>query len=170
MSTITLIVAVAENGVIGAKGALPWHVPEDLKRFKSLTLGKPVIMGRKTWDSLPKKPLPGRSNIVVTRFPDDYRADGVKAARDFNEALQLADRENPPEIMVIGGESIFKEALPQAVRIELTEVQGDFAGDTFMPDFDRKNKWTEIPRSDWQRTSDGTAYRFVTLERKFRTA
>src|SRR3569832_1343705 len=98
---VTLIVAVAENGVIGVNGGLPWHIPEDLKRFKALTLGKPTIMGRKTWDSLPKKPLPGRTNIVVTR-DKSFRADGALVAHSVKESLTLAEREQPAEIMVIG--------------------------------------------------------------------
>jgi dihydrofolate reductase len=165
---ITLVVAVAENGVIGNKGALPWRIPEDLKRFKALTIGKPCIMGRKTWDSLPKKPLPGRTNIVVTRFPNNYRADGVKAAHDVNGALDIARRENPPEIMIIGGATIFKAVLPRADCIELTEIQGDFAGDTRMPQFDR-TKWEETQRKGPYRTDEGIVYSFVTLKRKFRT-
>ena len=88
------VVAVAENGVIGNKGALPWRIPEDLKRFKALTLGKPCIMGRKTWDSLPKKPLPGRTNIVVTRDPA-FRADGAEVAHSFEDALGIAARGSP---------------------------------------------------------------------------
>ena len=144
MTPIVLVVAVAENGVIGNKGALPWRLPEDLKRFKALTMGKPVIMGRKTWESLPRKPLPGRPNIVVSRDPA-FRAAGVAIAHSFDAALAEAEKEHAPEIMVIGGESIFAAALPHADRIELTEVAGRPEGDVFMPEFDR-SQWREARR------------------------
>ena len=155
MSVITLVVAVAENGVIGKDGALPWRIPEDLKRFKALTTGKPVIMGRKTWDSLPKRPLPGRRNIVVTRNAS-FHADGATVAHSFADALTLTQSES--EIMVIGGAEIFAAALPLAQRIELTEVAASPAGDAFMPPLDRK-AWREVARQE------GVGYSFVTLER-----
>ena len=158
MSGITLVVAVAENGVIGKDGALPWRIPEDLKRFKALTMGRPVIMGRKTWDSLPKKPLPGRRNIVVTRNAA-FRAEGATGARSFGDALAIAQTENPDSVMVIGGAEIFAAALPLAQRIELTEVAASPAGDAFMPPLDRK-QWREVARQD------GAGYSFVTLERR----
>lgn len=160
---IVLIVAVAENGVIGSGGGLPWRIPEDLKRFKALTMGKPCIMGRKTWDSLPKRPLPGRSNIVITRDPA-LRPEGAKIAHSVNEALALARAENPDEIMVIGGEAIFAAALPLADRIELTEVCASPDGDCFMPKFDL-TAWRQIRREGPHRAGD-IAYDFVTLERR----
>ncbi len=160
--SICLIVAVAENGVIGSKGGLPWRIPEDLKRFKALTLGKPCIMGRRTWDSLPRKPLPGRTNIVVTRDPQ-FRAEGATLAHSFDEALRLARAESPQEIMVIGGEAIFAAALPIANRIYLTEIAANPEGDAFMPEFDR-SEWREISR-EGPFDAAGLAYRFVTLER-----
>jgi dihydrofolate reductase len=141
---ITLIVAVAQNGVIGVKGALPWRLPEDLKRFKSLTFGKPVIMGRKTWESLPRQPLPGRTNIVVTRDPR-FRADGALVAHSFADAVEVAAREHPSEIAVIGGEAIFAAALPLAHRIHWTAVEASPEGDAFMPPFD-KAQWQEVAR------------------------
>ena len=158
---ISLIVAVAENGVIGAKGGLPWRIPEDLKHFKSLTLGKPCIMGRKTWESLPRKPLPGRTNIVVTRDPD-FCAEGAAVAHSFDEALSLARAEGQ-EIMVIGGEAIFAAALPIANRIHLTEIAATPRGDAFMPAFDR-TLWRETAR-EGPFDAGGVAYNFVTLER-----
>lgn len=161
--TITLIVAVAENGVIGNKGALPWRIPEDLKRFKALTMGKPCIMGRKTWDSLPKKPLPGRANIVVTR-DSVFRADGAEIARSFEEALGIAARGTPAEIMIIGGAAIFAAAMALAQRVELTEVMTAPEGDAFMPPFDRA-AWQETKR-EGPYEAGALRYAFVTLERR----
>lgn len=159
---ITLIVAVAENGVIGNRGGLPWRIPEDLRRFKALTLGKPVIMGRKTWNSLPKKPLPGRLNIVMTRDAS-FRAEGAQVVRSFAEALAATEKHGAADVMVIGGEAIFAEALPLASRIELTEVAASPRGDAFMPAFDR-SAWRETAR-DGSYMAGETRYSFVTLER-----
>lgn len=159
---IVLVVAASENGVIGAGGKLPWYIPEDLKRFKALTLGKPCIMGRKTWQSLPRKPLPGRTNIVVSRDPG-FRAEGARLAIDFESALRLAAQENPHEIAVIGGENIFAAALPHASRIYATEIAGHIAGDAFMPHFDR-SQWRETGR-DGPHQSGSLGYFFVTLEK-----
>jgi dihydrofolate reductase len=159
VSTISLVVAAAENGVIGHRGALPWRLPEDLKRFKALTMGKPVIMGRKTWDSLPKRPLPGRTNIVVTRNRN-FGADGALVAHNFADALAQADA---GEVMVIGGEAIFSEALPLADTIHLTEVAASPEGDAFMPPIDR-GEWREIAR-EGPYEANGLAYSFVTLTR-----
>ena len=160
---IALIVAVAENGVIGKDGGLPWRLPEDLKRFKRLTLGRPCIMGRKTWDSLPKKPLPGRTNIVVTRN-GAFHAEGAVMAHSFEEALRLAQRENPEDIMVIGGEALFAAALPLAQKIYLTEVEAVPEGDAFMPAFER-NAW-QVTQSEGPLAEGSLRYRFVTLERR----
>ncbi len=154
---------MATNGVIGNKGALPWRIPEDLKRFKALTLGKPCIMGRKTWDSLPKKPLPGRTNIVLTRDAT-FREKGAEVAHSFEEALGIAARESPPEIMVIGGEAIFVASLPLAQRIELTEVMATPEGDTFMPPFER-TEWQET-RREGPYEAGALCYAFVLLERR----
>jgi len=159
MSTISLVVAAAENGVIGHRGALPWRILEDLKRFKALTMGKPVIMGRKTWDSLPRKPLPGRVNIVITRNPD-FRADGAIVAHGFADAIAQAGES---EIAVIGGEAIFAAALPLAQTIYLTEVAASPDGDAFMPPIDR-TQWREIAR-EGPYEANGLRYSFVTLKR-----
>ena len=153
---ITLVLAVAKNGVIGKDGAIPWRLSDDLKRFKQLTLGKPVIMGRKTWDSLPKKPLPGRDNIVVTR-QRGWSAQGAIAACSLDDALAKGD-----DMRVIGGSEIYREALPRADRIELTEVHRDFDGDAHFA-FDRHD-WHEIARED-RVAPDGLAYSYVTLVR-----
>ena len=160
MSRIALVVAVAENGVIGDHGKIPWHISEDMKHFKAVTMGKPIIMGRKTWDSLPKKPLPGRTNIVVTR-DRRFVADGAKAVHTFGEAIALAEDEKPGEIMVIGGAEIYAAALGSASRIYLTEVKGAFGG----------NARFELDRAQWRETEredhfDATVpHSFVTLER-----
>jgi len=162
MPPITLVVAAAENGVIGINGGLPWQIPDDLKRFRTLTLGKPCIMGRKTWESLPRKPLPGRTNIVVTHDPE-YRAPGALIASSFDRAIEIAAQENPSEIAVIGGENIFAAALPLAQRIYLTEVSCAPDGDAFMPEIDF-TQWRETWR-DTPREAGDLRYSFVTLER-----
>ena len=153
---ITLVLAMARNGVIGRGGAIPWHISEDLKRFKQLTLGKPVIMGRKTWESLPKKPLPGRDNIVVTRQPG-WAAQGAIPASSIDEALSGAG-----DVSVIGGGEIYRAALARADRIELTEVHRDVEGDAHFS-FDRA-QWNEVAREDHV-APDGLAYSYVTLVR-----
>jgi dihydrofolate reductase len=153
---IVLVVAAARNGVIGKDGVIPWRLPEDLKRFKALTLGQTVVMGRKTWDSLPPKnrPLPGRRNVVVTRDAH-WQAQGAERAT-LEMALAGGD------VFVIGGAEIYRAALPRAGRIELTEVQGDFDGDAHFT-FDRA-QWREVAREDHV-NADGLAYSFVTLQR-----
>jgi dihydrofolate reductase len=156
---ITLVLAVAENGVIGKDGAIPWRIADDMKRFKALTLGKPVVMGRKTWDSLPRKPLPERTNIVVTRQPG-WNAEGAVTASSLEDALAKAN--GAAEIMVIGGGEIYREALVRADRIELTQVHRAFDGDAHF-DFD-KSGWHETARED-HATPDGLAYSYVTLVR-----
>ena len=160
MSTISLVVAVAKNGVIGPCNRLPWHIPEDLKRFKTLTMSKPIVMGRKTWDSLPRKPLAGRLNIVITRNPN-FRAEGARVAHTFEQAIALA--QPAAEIMVIGGEAIFAAALPVADTIYMTQVASSPAGDAFMPLIDRAH-WREAA-CEGPYDADGLSYSFVTLER-----
>lgn len=162
MSRIALVVAKAANGVIGDRGTIPWRIPEDMRRFKQLTTGKPCIMGRKTWDSLPKKPLPGRMNIVVTRDLH-FAADGAVVTHSFDEAVAQAKMAAPAEIAVIGGEEIFRAALPRADVLYLTEVLAGFAGDTHFTPVDSA-EWREIAREDHV-TDAGLKYRFLTLER-----
>lgn len=159
---INLIFARAANGVIGANGTMPWHLPEDLAHFKQQTSGAPVIMGRKTWDSLPVRfrPLPGRQNIVVTRQAD-WHADGALRAASLEQALSLCAL--APEVWVIGGAQMYAEALPRAQRAIVTEIAQDFAGDTYAPTFDAI--WHEVARSAHTATN-GLAYSFVTLERR----
>ena len=142
MSRISFVVAVSRNGVIGRDGGLPWHISTDLKRFKAITMGKPVIMGRKTWESLPKKPLPGRPNIVITR-QKNYRAEGASVVSDIPLALAAAGQVE--EVCVIGGGEIFDMFLAQTDRIYLTEVDLEVEGDTFFPPIDPA-QWTETAR------------------------
>lgn len=157
---ITLVLAMAENGVIGNKGAIPWRIADDMKRFKALTVGKIVVMGRKTWDSLPRKPLVDRTNIVVTRRTG-WSADGAVTASSLDDALNKAA--NATDVMVIGGGEIYHAALPRADRIELTEVHGAFDGDAHFA-FDRAS-WREDAR-ETHTTPDGLAYSYVTLTRR----
>lgn len=153
MTTLTLVVARADNGVIGRDGALPWHLPADLKRFKALTLGRPMIMGRRTFESLPGL-LPGRRHIVLTRTPG-WRAHGAEVARDIAGALALVG----DAASVIGGAEVFAQFEPFAQRWELTEVHATPEGDTQMPAPDPA-RWRETARAD----HDG--YSFVTLVRR----
>jgi dihydrofolate reductase len=132
MTIISLVVAASRNGVIGKDGGLPWHISSDLKMFKQITMGKPVIMGRKTWDSLPRKPLPGRRNIVVSRTIDIAPL-GAAAAGSIEEAFELAEVDHTAEIAVIGGGEIYRLFWPMADQIYLTEVDVDVEGDTFFP-------------------------------------
>ena len=142
MSRVAFVVAVSRNGVIGKAGGLPWHISADLKRFKAITMGKPVIMGRKTWESLPKKPLPGRPNIVITR-QKNYRAEGAIVVSDIPSALAAGGQVE--EVCVIGGGEIFDMFLAQTDRIYLTEVDLEVDGDTFFPPLDSA-QWTETSR------------------------
>jgi dihydrofolate reductase len=158
---VSLVLARADNGVIGDKGRLPWRLPEDLKRFKALTLGKPCIMGRKTWDSLPKKPLPGRANIVVTR-DRAFAAEGAFAVHSFEEALQVAQKLAPPAIMVIGGAGIFAAALSRAARIHLTEIHTSPEGDVRIPGFS-PHLWRETAREEHP---GPPSHSYVTLDRR----
>ena len=139
---IVLVAAVAENGVIGASGGIPWRLPEDFKHFKALTLGHTLVMGRATYDSI-GRPLPGRTTIVLTRDPG-WAVDGVLVAHDLEAALELAD-DLPGDVMIAGGAQVYAAALPIAVEQVLTEVHQSPDGDTFYPDFDR-NEWVEANR------------------------
>jgi dihydrofolate reductase len=163
MSRLALVLAMADNGVIGARGAIPWRIADDMRRFKAITMGKPIVMGRKTWDSLPKKPLPGRTNIIITR-DRAFRADGAAVVHSLDEAIARAQSEKPDEIMIVGGAEIYLAALPRANLIHLTQVHGDFEGDAHLPPFDSK-LWREAARED-RATSEGLRYSYVTLERR----
>jgi dihydrofolate reductase len=160
---LTLIAAVARNGTIGKDNALPWRLSADLKRFKALTTGHPILMGRKTWESL-GRPLPGRHNIVITRNAG-YRADGVTVVHSIQAAIDAAidATSGDAEAFVIGGEEIYRLALPLADRLQLTEIGSDFAGDAVFPAFDR-SQWQETFREPHEDES-GLPYAFVTYAR-----
>lgn len=157
---ITLVVARARNGVIGRGGKLPWHIPADLKRFKALTMGSVMIMGRRTFESLPGV-LPGRRHVVLTR-DDNWSASGAETAHSVDEALQLAGRE---PVSVIGGADIFRLFMPLADRVELTEVLADVEGDTLMPDPRNEGHWRETVTGDDSAADGLLPFRFVTLAR-----
>lgn len=167
MTRLALIYAVAQNGVIGHDNDLPWHLPEDMRHFKAVTMGKPIIMGRKTYDSI-GRPLPGRTNIVVTRNPL-FQAEGVSVVTSLNDALELAGRvaatTGADEAVVMGGAQIYRAALPLADRLYVTEVHADVEGDTLLPEVDW-TLWREISRE--RHTSKGTNlhdYSFACFDR-----
>lgn len=135
---ISVIVAVAQNGVIGCENRLIWHISEDLRRFKAITAGHPVIMGRKTWESL-GRPLPNRTNVVVTRNPD-YRAEGCTVVNSLDEAMAMFGAQE--EIFIIGGAEIYSQAMPVADKLYITVVHADYEGDTVFPKWDR-SQWTQ---------------------------
>jgi dihydrofolate reductase len=157
---ISLIVAVAENGVIGRNGDLPWRIPADLKFFKETTMGKPIVMGRKTWQSI-GRPLPGRDNIVVTR-DKDFSAPGATVVVGLDAAITAAG--DASEVMIIGGAQIYAEALSRAARVYLTEVHASPAGDIHLPAFAARD-WREVAREDHEAEGDLPGFSFVTLER-----
>ena len=164
---VVLLAAVAENGVIGRDNALPWRQSSDLRRFKAMTMGKPVVMGRKTYRSI-GKPLPGRTNIVVTRDPD-FRAGGVVIANGIDAALEAARedarRQGADEIMVIGGTEIFQQTMALADRLEITHVHANPQGDTFFPTID-PGLWRATDRSDHPAgPRDDAAFSYVTYRR-----
>jgi dihydrofolate reductase len=155
---IMLIYARAANGAIGKDGGLPWRLPADLKHFKALTLGKPMIMGRKTFDSLPGL-LPGRRHIVLTRDAE-WRAEGAETAATPEAALALAGGE---VVAIIGGAAIYGVFLPRATCVELTQIHADYAGDTFMPPL--SPEWTVTAREDHAAAGDYPAFSFITYRR-----
>jgi dihydrofolate reductase len=160
---VSLVAAVARGGVIGRAGGIPWRLPEDLARFRELTMGHPVVMGRRTWESLPERfrPLPGRGNVVVTRNPA-WSARGADRAGSIEEAL--AALESEPEVFVIGGAEIYAAALPHADELLLTEIDAEIEGDTTFPAWDRDD-FAEISR-DEHVSEDGMRFAFVTYRRR----
>jgi dihydrofolate reductase len=155
-----LIYARARNGVIGKDNQMPWHLPEDLAHFKRVTLGQPVIMGRKTWDSLPSRfrPLPGRLNIVVTRR-SDWRSDGALRAASIGDAMRLCS--DVPDAWIMGGAEIYRQAEPLASTAVVTEIDADFEGDAFAPELGAQ--WQEVQREQHTTTS-GLGFAFVTYQ------
>ena len=157
---ITLVVATAKNGCIGINNDMPWHIPEDFAFFKAYTSGKPVVMGRKTWESLPKKPLPNRRNIVITRQAD-YVAEGAEVVGDLQAAFALCA--DAPEIIVMGGAQIYAEALPLATDLRITEVDLSVEGDAYFPTVGA-NVWQEVAREAHVSAKD-IAFAFVHYQR-----
>lgn len=159
---LAIIAALAKQRVIGYQNKLPWHLPADLRHFKQLTLGKPVIMGRKTFESI-GKPLPGRTNVIVSRNAD-YQAEGCRIAHSLTEAL--AQVSEAPEAMIIGGTEIFRQALPLAQKLYLTFIHADIKGDVFFPEW-QSSEWQEIAREDFGSDDNNPYdYSFVTFARK----
>lgn len=159
---VSLVVAAAANNVIGIDNRLPWHLPEDLGHFRRVTMGKPVVMGRRTHESI-GRPLPGRRNIVLSRDPQ-YRAKGCETARSLHEALALAA--DAPEVMIIGGAALYREALPHARRIYLTRLHRPFEGDTRFPGLDSAD-WRAVAREDVPPAGDRDfGFSYLTLERR----
>jgi dihydrofolate reductase len=158
--TISIIAAVAANRVIGKEGDLPWHIPEDLKYFKRITMGKPVIMGRKTWETL-DEPLPGRKNVVVTR-QGDYQAEGAEVVHNLDDAIQAAA--GGQEIMILGGSGIYEAALSRADRMYLTHIHKAFGGDTYFPEFNQNN-WEVVEQTESETEDGELTYSFVVYER-----
>ena len=158
MTWVGLIWAETAGGVIGAEGGMPWYVPEDLAHFKETTQGAPVVMGRKTWDSLPERfrPLPGRDNIVVTR-QQDWTAEGARRAATVSEAVRGQEK-----VWIIGGAEIFRQVIADADRLEVTELDLTVDGDTFAPP---KTGWRVVDEGDWQTSRTGVRYRFLRYER-----
>lgn len=158
---IAIIVAMAKNRVIGFENRLPWRLPAELAHFKAVTMGKPIVMGRKTWESLPGL-LPGRRHIVITRQPG-YRAEGCTLVHSLEQALEAAG--DVPEVMIVGGGAIYKESLPRAQRLYLTLVEAEVTGDAYFPEIDH-GAWRELRREFHPADErNAYAYTFVDLER-----
>lgn len=155
---VGLIWAEAAGGVIGASGGMPWHVPEDLAHFKEITLSAPVVMGRKTWDSLPERfrPLPDRENVVITR-QQDWTADGARRAADVADAVRGLDK-----VWIIGGAEIFAQVIAHADRLEVTELALEVDGDAYAPS---KEGWRLVDEGEWQTSRTGIRFRFLGYER-----
>ena len=160
MSKLSLIAAVAQNGVIGLDNTLPWHLPEDLKRFRALTTGHHIIMGRKTYESL-NRLLPDRTTVIVTRNPD-YRVPGALIALSLEAAVALAAED--PEVFLIGGAELYRDGLRIADRLYLTELHQAFEGDAYFPDWDRQ-QWRETAR-ERHTSSQGLPFSYVTYQRE----
>jgi dihydrofolate reductase len=160
---VALVAAVARGGVIGRDSGIPWRLPEDMRRFRTLTMGHPVVMGRRTWESLPDqfRPLPGRGNVVVTRN-SDWSAQGADRAGSIEDALRLLEGE--ATVFVIGGGEIYAAALPSAHELLLTEIDAEIEGDTYFPNWD-PDDFEEVAR-ERHVSSDGVGYSFVTYERR----
>lgn len=163
--TVSIIAAVATNNVIGRDNQLPWHMPADLKRFKQLTSGHHLLMGRRTFESV-GTPLPGRITVVITRSPD-YAPSGVAVARSLDEAIAKAEAAGDQEIFIGGGTEVFTQALHRANRLYLTRIHGEPDGDTFFPEFDDVNEWQLVDSEHYEADERNPyPYSFLTYERK----
>lgn len=160
---IVLVVAKSENNVIGVDGDLPWKISADLKHFKAVTMGHPIVMGRKTWDSI-GRPLPGRRNIVITRR-DDLVIDGVDVVKSIDAALDLCRTDGATKAMIVGGGQIYADIMDRADVIELTEVHTEIKGDTVFPEISA-DEWAETARETFPADGDAPSYSFVTLTRR----
>ncbi|MEM7361721.1 MAG: dihydrofolate reductase [Bacteroidota bacterium] len=162
----SIIVAMSKNRVIGINNQLPWDMPADMRYFKRMTIGCPIIMGRKTFESMGKKPLPGRNNIILMRTPPTSSPQGCDIACELKEAFEKAAKTGAKEIFVIGGGRVYEQALPMVDTLYITEIDAHIQGDTYFPDFDR-SQWQEVNRekhtADAQHNYD---YAFVTYTRK----
>lgn len=166
---VSMIAAQANNRVIGNDNKMPWYLPEDFKYFKRVTLGKPIIMGRKTFESI-GRPLPGRLNIVVTR-DESYQRDGVRVVSSLEDAFDLAEAQamidGVEEVMVIGGAQIYRQALDSAQRLYITQVDADVKGDACFPDFKSEDHWEEVAREDCKAVEPNPYdYSFIVYERR----
>lgn len=159
---VSAVVAASENGIIGRDGGLPWHVSSDLKLFKEITLGKPVIMGRRTWESLPRKPLPGRRNVVITRNKT-YKAEGAEVAASIDEALALCAGEE--EVSIIGGGQVYADAMGRTDRVYLTRIHMSVDGDTYLPEMP-DDEWREVERRVFDKgEKDDAAFTLIVYDR-----
>lgn len=173
LATISLVVARGTNGVIGSEGQIPWRIRSDLQRFKAITMGKPCMMGRKTWESLPLRPLPGRLNIVLTRdlsYEQDGLSKGAITCTTLDEAIEIAretaEDDGVDEVCIIGGTALYEAALPRAKRLYITEVEAAPEGDATFPSFD-ESAWIEISSEHHQPgEKDDHAFTFRILERR----
>lgn len=167
MSRLALIVAMDRNRVIGRDNSLPWHIPQDLRHFRQLTMGKPLVMGRRTWESI-GRPLPGRPSLVISRDPA-FAADGAEVFQTLEAALQratsLAARSGADEVMVIGGAQIYAEALPRVARLYVTEVHAEVPGDTWFPEF-AGPQWREASREEHPPAEGRPGFAFVQYDRR----
>lgn len=159
---ISIIVAMSQNGTIGKNNKMPWHISEDLKRFKAITTGHAVVMGRKTFESL-GKPLPNRRNIVLTHDPH-FSADGVETIHAIEELHNLCPQND--EIFIIGGAEVYKQFLPKADKLYLTLIKKDVEGDAFFPEFDLNFGWLVVEKSPTMISKDGLPYQFIVVEKK----
>jgi dihydrofolate reductase len=163
--TLSLIVIVSSNNVIGRDNKLPWHMPADLKRFKNLTMGHHVLMGRRTFDEI-RKPLPGRVNVIITRDPH-FAAEGVALSRSIDEAINKAEAAGDLEVFLIGGGEIFNQVMHRADRMYMTRIHADIEGDTYFPDFDDVNEWKLIEAEHFEADEKNAyPYSFLTYERR----